>query len=160
MDQILSLLSHDARMTPAKIAEIIGSTEEEVRARIHEYEQKNIILGYKALIDQDKLDDETVTALIEVRVTPQALTGFEQIAQQIAEHPQVESVYLISGGYDLNVVLTARTLREVSAFVAENLAPIHNVLSTTTHFILRKYKEQGTLYNPSSEDDREEMMHD
>ncbi|MGN1031588.1 MAG: Lrp/AsnC family transcriptional regulator [Butyricicoccaceae bacterium] len=160
MDQILSLLSHDARMTPAKIAEIIGSSEAEVRAKIHDYEQKNIILGYTALIDQDKLEDETVTALIEVRVSPQALTGFDELAQHIAEHPQVESVYLISGGYDLNVVITARSLREVSAFVAENLAPIDNVISTTTHFILRKYKEQGTLYNPSTEDDREDMMHD
>lgn len=160
MDQILSLLSHDARMTPAKIAEIIGSTEEEVHARIHEYEQKNIILGYKALIDHDKLEEETVTALIEVRITPQHVTGYDELAQQIAAHPQVESVSLISGGYDLNVVITARSLREVSAFVAENLAPLNNVLSTTTHFILRKYKEQGTLYNPSTEDDREEMMHD
>ena len=154
MDQILSLLSHDARMTPAKIAEIISSTEEEVRARIHEYEQKNIILGYKALIDQDKLEDETVTALIEVRVTPQRGQGFDNIAERIYNYPEVQSVYLISGAYDLLVILEGKTLKEVASFVSDKLSTLDTVLSTATHFILKKYKDCGTIMGKKSKDER------
>ena len=135
-----------------------GSSEDEVVSQLKHYEKNGTILGYKALVDWDKTDRESVTALIEVKITPQKGMGFDEIARQIYSHHQVESVYLMSGGFDLTVIIKDRTMREVARFVAEQLAPMENVLSTGTHFILKKYKDYGVEYNPSEKDKREVMM--
>lgn len=158
MYRILQLLEQDARMTPARIAEILDKPEKEVKAQIAKYEEDNVILGYKAVIDWDKLERDNVTALIEVRVSPQKGMGFDDLARRIYCHKQVVSVYLMSGSFDFTVVLNCRSLLDISRFVAENLAPMENILSTSTHFILKKYKDAGVDFNPV--DDREDFRND
>ena len=158
MDKLLKLLDTDARLTNAQLAVMLDKTEAEVAAQIAAWEREGVIRAYKALIDWDKTDRESVTALIEVKITPQKGMGFDEIARQIYSHHQVESVYLMSGGFDLTVIIKDRTMREVARFVAEQLAPMENVLSTGTHFILKKYKDYGVEYNPSEKDKREVMM--
>lgn len=157
-DKILAMLDQDGRLTAAQIARMLGAPEEEVASEIRELERENVILGYKAMIDWDKTDGEMVTAQIEVRITPQKGMGFDEVARQICSHPQVQSAYLMSGGFDLTIILVCKTLREVSQFVSENLAPMESVISTATHFILKKYKDQGVEYDPSASDTREVMM--
>ena len=157
-EKLLDLLSQDARLSTAQLAAMTGATEEEVAEAVRHFEKKRTILGYKALVDWDKTDRESVTALIEVKITPQKGMGFDEIARQIYSHHQVESVYLRSGGFDLTVIIKDRTMREVARFVAEQLAPMENVLSTGTHFILKKYKDYGVEYDPSEKDKREVMM--
>ena len=157
-EKLLDLLSQDARLSTAQLAAMTGATEEEVAEAVRHFEKKRTILGYKALVDWDKTDRESVTALIEVKITPQKGMGFDEIARQIYSHHQVESVYLMSGGFDLTVIIKDRTMREVARFVAEQLAPMENVLSTGTHFILKKYKDYGVEYDPSEKDKREVMM--
>lgn len=157
-EKLLDLLSQDARLSTAQLAAMTGATEEEVTEAVRHFEKKRTILGYKALVDWDKTDRESVTALIEVKITPQKGMGFDEIARQIYSHHQVESVYLMSGGFDLTVIIKDRTMREVARFVAEQLAPMENVLSTGTHFILKKYKDYGVEYDPSEKDKREVMM--
>ena len=157
-EKLLDLLSQDARLSTAQLAAMTGATEEEVAEAVRHFEKKRTILGYKALVDWDKTDRESVTALIEVKITPQKGMGFDEIARQIYSHHQVESVYLMSGGFDLTVIIKDRTMREVARFVAEQLAPMENVLSTGTHFILKKYKDYGVEYDPSENDKREVMM--
>lgn len=157
-EKLLDLLSQDARLSTAQLAAMTGATEEEVAEAVRHFEKKRTILGYKALVDWDKTDRESVTALIEVKITPQKGMGFDEIARQIYSHHQVESVYLMSGGFDLTVIINDRTMREVARFVAEQLAPMENVLSTGTHFILKKYKDYGVEYDPSEKDKREVMM--
>ena len=155
-EKLLDLLSQDARLSTAQLAAMTGAAEDEVASQLKHYEKNRTILGYKALVDWDKTDRESVTALIEVKITPQK--GFDEIARQIYSHHQVESVYLMSGGFDLTVIIKDRTMREVARFVAEQLAPMENVLSTGTHFILKKYKDYGVEYDPSEKDKREVMM--
>ena len=157
-EKLLDLLSQDARLSTAQLAAMTGATEEEVAEAVRHFEKKRTILGYKALVDWDKTDRESVTALIEVKITPQKGMGFDEIARQIYSHHQVESVYLMSGGFDLTVIIKDRTMREVARFVAEQLAPMENVLSTGTHFILKKYKDYGVEYDPSEKDKREVML--
>ena len=157
-EKLLDLLSQDARLSTAQLAAMTGATEEEVAEAVRHFEKKRTILGYKALVDWDKTDRESVTALIEVKITTQKGMGFDEIARQIYSHHQVESVYLMSGGFDLTVIIKDRTMREVARFVAEQLAPMENVLSTGTHFILKKYKDYGVEYDPSEKDKREVMM--
>ena len=157
-EKLLDLLSQDARLSTAQLAAMTGATEEEVAEAVRHFEKKRTILGYKALVDWDKTDRESVTALIEVKITPQKGMGFDEIARQIYSHHQVESVYLMSGGFDLTVIIKGRTMREVARFVSEQLAPMENVLSTGTHFILKKYKDYGVEYDPSEKDKREVMM--
>ena len=157
-EKLLDLLSQDARLSTAQLAAMTGATEEEVAEAVRHFEKKRTILGYKALVDWDKTDRESVTALIEVKITPQKGMGFDEIARQIYSHHQVESVYLMSGGFDLTVIIKDRTMREVARFVAEQLAPMENVLSTGTHFILKKYKDYGVEYDPTEKDKREVMM--
>lgn len=157
-EKLLDLLSQDARLSTTQLAAMTGATEEEVAEAVRHFEKKRTILGYKALVDWDKTDRESVTALIEVKITPQKGMGFDEIARQIYSHHQVESVYLMSGGFDLTVIIKDRTMREVARFVAEQLAPMENVLSTGTHFILKKYKDYGVEYDPSEKDKREVMM--
>ena len=157
-EKLLDLLSQDARLSTAQLAAMTGATEEEVAEAVRHFEKKRTILGYKSLVVWDKTDRESVTALIEVKITPQKGMGFDEIARQIYSHHQVESVYLMSGGFDLTVIIKDRTMREVARFVAEQLAPMENVLSTGTHFILKKYKDYGVEYDPSEKDKREVMM--
>ena len=140
-EKLLDLLAQDARLTPAQLAAMLGESEEDVAAAIKAYEKNSTILGYKTVVDWDKTSKESVTALIEVKITPQKGMGFDEIARQIYSHHQVESVYLMSGGFDLTVIIKGRTMREVARFVSEQLAPMENVLSTGTHFILKKYKD-------------------
>ncbi|MPN15025.1 hypothetical protein SDC9_162354 [bioreactor metagenome] len=154
MDKILAILEHNAKATPAQVASMLGQSEEDVKKAIEEYEKEGIILGYKAIINWEKTQRENVTALIEVKVTPQYGMGFDSIAQEICKHTEVESIYLMSGGFDFTVIIAGRTMKEVARFVAEKLAPMKTVLSTGTHFVLKKYKEQGVEFSPDLRDER------
>lgn len=156
--QILALLEQDARLSAAQIARMLDASEEDVTAAIAELERAGVILGYKTIIDWDKTAEEMVTARIEVKITPQKGMGFDEIARQICSHPQVQSAYLMSGGFDLTIIIVGKTIREVARFVSENLAPMESVISTATHFILKKYKEQGVQSDPSATDTREVMV--
>ena len=146
MESILKLLEKDGRLTVKQMADLLGSDEKTVSDKLKQLEDEHVILGYKALIDWDKTDNEVVTAIIEVRVTPQRGEGFEKVAERIYQFEEVESLYLMSGGFDLAVFLVGRTMREVALFVATKLAPVEGVASTATHFILKKYKESGVLF--------------
>ena len=157
-EKLLTMLEQDARLTPAQLADMAQIDLAEVEEILREFEKNNTILGYKTVIDWDKTDREQVTALIEVKITPQRGMGFDQIARQIYSHHQVESVYLMSGGFDLTVIISGRTMRDVARFVSEQLAPMENVLSTGTHFILKKYKDHGTVMIPKKEPERMLVM--
>ncbi|MDR1116649.1 MAG: Lrp/AsnC family transcriptional regulator [Oscillospiraceae bacterium] len=155
MESILKLLGKNGRLTPEQLADILGRETAAVAADIKKLENDNIILGYKAIIDWERSESEVVTALIEVKVTPQRGEGFELIADRICKFDEVESLYLMSGGYDFSVLLAGRTMREVALFVALKLAPIEGVSGTATHFILKKYKDGGVLFaNDPEEQER------
>ena len=154
MDKLLKLLDNDARLTLEQLAVMTGKTEAEVADQIDEWQKTGVIRAYKALIDWDKTSADKVTALIEVRVTPQRGQGFDSIAERIYNYPEVRSVYLISGAYDLMIIMEGKTLREVSAFVSDKLSTLDSVLSTATHFILKKYKDHGTIFTQKSRDER------
>ncbi len=139
--KLLKLLNKDSRTSEKDLATMLGCTEEEIRAEILEMEREGVIRGYKAVIDWERLDEAYVSAIIELKVTPKAGYGFEEIAAKIMRYPEVESVYLMSGVYDLNVVVKGRTFHEVARFVAKELSTIESVTSTATHFVLRRYKE-------------------
>jgi len=146
MKKLLQLLEEDCTLSHAQLASMTGKTEAEVSAAIAEYEKGNVILGYKAIVDWDRTDRETVTALIEVKVTPQRGEGFDRVAERIYQYDEVESVYLMSGSFDLTVIISGRTLKEVALFVGEKLAPLEDVTGTATHFILKKYKEKHLIF--------------
>lgn len=146
-ERILSYLEKNSRLTAKDIAELIGADEQEVLAEIAAMEADKVICGYHTLINWDKISDNRVTALIEVRVTPQRGQGFDAIAERIYHYDEVRAVYLISGGYDLLVILEGHSIRDVSFFVSDKLATLDSVLSTATHFILRKYKDHGTVFD-------------
>ncbi len=139
--KLLKLLGRDSRTSEADMAVMLGITEEEVHREIAEMEREGVIRGYKAVIDWERLDDAYVSAIIELKVTPKAGLGFEDVAAKVMKYPEVESVYLMSGVYDLNVVVKGRTFHEVARFVAKELSTIESVTSTATHFVLRRYKE-------------------
>lgn len=143
---ILELLEKDAKMSAEQIASSLDMKVEDVAAAIEEYEEKDIIAGYKTLIDWDKVGDEGVTALIEIKVVPQRGQGFERIAERMSQYEEVESVYLMSGAYDLAVTIHGKTLREVAGFVSDKIAPLEYVTSTATHFVLKKFKDKGVMY--------------
>ena len=151
MDKLLELLEQDCSMTTEQLATIAGMSEADVKAAIHKYEEERVILGYKAMINWEKTSVEAVEALIEVKITPQRDKGFDRIAQRIYQYEEVESCYLMSGGYDLTVILTGRTLREVALFVSQKLSTIEGVTSTATHFILKKYKQSNVVFIPKEE---------
>ena len=155
MKKLLQLLEDDCTLTTGQLASMAGMTEEEVKAAIRKYEEEKVILGYKAIVDWDRTDRESVTALIEVKVTPQRGEGFDRVAERIYQYDEVESVYLMSGGYDLAVTVTGKTMSDIAMFVAKRLAPIGGVLSTATHFVLRTYKKEGRLYQDEEIDERE-----
>ena len=153
-DQILTFIEKNSRINLKELAVMLGSDEVTVANEISEMEQEQVICGYHTMIDWDKTGAEKVTALIEVRVTPQRGQGFDSIAERIYNYPEVKSVYLISGGYDLMVILEGKTLREVSSFVSDKLSTLDTVLSTATYFILKKYKDHGTIFAKKNKDER------
>lgn len=153
-NEILRYLETNSRVNLAELGVLLGVDEVTVANEIADMEKEKIICGYHTLIDWDKAGIETVTALIEVRVTPQRNQGFDRIAERVYNYPEVHAVYLISGGYDLLVTLEGKTLKEVSRFVSEKLSPIDSVISTATYFILKKYKDHGTVLVPKKESER------
>ncbi|MCC8100903.1 MAG: Lrp/AsnC family transcriptional regulator [Clostridiales bacterium] len=153
-EQILTFLEKNSKMDLGELAVLLGSSEEVIRKEVEAMEQEQVICGYHTLIDWEKTNSEKVTALIEVRVTPQRGQGFDTIAERIYNYPEVQSVYLISGAYDLLVILQGKTLREVSSFVSDKLSTLDSVLSTATHFILKKYKDYGTILGKKEKDER------
>ncbi len=144
--KLLKLLEQDCTYTGAQLAALCDTTEEDIAARIAALKADGIILGYKALINWEKTETELVEAVIEVRITPQRDKGFDRIAERIYQYEEVESCYLMSGGYDLSVVITGRTLQEVANFVSRKLSTLDGVISTATHFILKKYKQQNQVF--------------
>ena len=158
MDKILQLLENDGRLSPAQIAVMLGREEDEVKETIKKLEDEGVILGYKALVDWDKTDREYVSAVIELKVAPQRDRGFDRIAEKIYNYPEVKSVYLMSGGFDLMLMIEGRTMKEVAYFVAYKLAPIEDVMATSTHFVLKKYKDKGVIYKQPEKDEREILM--
>ena len=153
-DAILKVLEKNSRIDIADLAALLGESEVNIANEIADMEKEKIICGYHTLIDWDKAGVESVTALIEVRVTPQRNQGFDKIAERIYNYPEVNAVYLISGAYDLLVTLEGKTLKEISQFVSDKLSPVESVLSTATHFILKKYKDHGTVLVKKSESER------
>lgn len=155
MDQrskkLLKLLESDCTLNKSQLAAMCDTTEEDVELRTKSLCDEGVILGYKAMVNWEKTDLENVEALIEVKVTPQRDRGFDRIAERIYQFEEVESCYLMSGGYDLTVILTGKTLREVALFVSQKLSAIEGVTSTTTHFILKKYKQQNVVFEPKEE---------
>ena len=154
MDKILNLLEENATLTAKQIAVMLEKEEGDIKKAIKAYEKDGVILGYKTIIDWDKTEREYVTALIEVKLTPQKDRGFDKVAEKIYNYPEVQSLYLMSGSYDLAVFIEGRTMREVAYFVAQKLAPIDSVMSTATHFVLRKYKDKGVIYGADEIDER------
>lgn len=148
---ILKILEEDCRYSPSKIAVMLDTSEAEVSAAIKNMEESGVIVKYTAIVNGEALSEEIVQALIEVRVTPQKVNGFDAIAEEIYRFDEVQSLYLMSGGYDLAVFIEGRSLRDVSRFVAERLSTIDGILSTATHFILKKYKIEGTIADRSDD---------
>ena len=154
-EELLAIIEKNSRIDLKELAVILGVEEIDVVNELQALEEEGVICGYHTLINWEKTSLDKVTALIEVRVTPQRGQGFDNVAERIYRYPEVRSVYLISGGFDLLVTLEGKTLREVSTFVSDKLAPLEPVLSTATHFILKKYKDHGTIFSQKSEDERE-----
>lgn len=157
-EKILSFIEKNSRIDLHELAVILGADEAAVMNELESMEQEHIICGYPTLIDWDKAGIEKVTALIEVRVTPQRDMGFDKVAEHLYHYPEVNSVYLISGGFDFMVTVEGRTLREVSQFVSDKLSTIDTVLSTKTNFILKKYKDHGTVMAAPAKDERIMMI--
>ncbi len=156
MDEILEILEKDARTTPEEIARMLNRDPEEVRKKIVEYEEKGIILGYKAVINKEALGliRDKVIALIEVKVTPEKDVGFDRVARRIYQFEEVKSCYLVSGDYDLLLIVEGQDIHTVANFVAEKLSPMESVQGTRTHFMLKKYKEDGIVLTTPEEDKR------
>ncbi|MEE1053692.1 MAG: Lrp/AsnC family transcriptional regulator [Acutalibacteraceae bacterium] len=153
-NELLKLLSRNARYTNEQLAAMLNVSEAEIVAEIAALEKEGVICGYKTVIDWDRVDGKYVSAIIEINVVPKADLGFEEVAEKIAAYPEVESVYLMSGVYDLNVVVKAKTLQDIARFVARELATIDSVTSTTTHFVMRRYKEMDVKLCENKPDDR------
>ena len=155
MTKLLQLLEEDCTLTPEQLASMADMKVEDVMAAVKRYEEEKIVLGYKAIVDWDRTEREAVTALIEVKVTPQRGEGFDRVAERIYQYDEVESVYLMSGAFDLTVIISGRTLKEVAEFVGQRLATIEDVTGTATHFILRKYKEKHLIFTKQEKQERE-----
>lgn len=154
MDVILKLLSENARLKTKDIAVMAGMTEEAARAAVAEYEKQGVIKGYHAIVDWEKTERQLVRAIIEINVSPKRDYGFEEIAERIARFSEVETIYLMSGGYDLAAIVSGKTFQEVAKFVSHKLSPLESVLSTATHFVLRTYKESGVILCDEEMDER------
>lgn len=158
MEEILDILEKNCRYSLDEIAKMTGKTESEVKKAIEGYEKNNVIEGYSALINWEKTNKEQVLALIEVRITPQRGEGFDKVAERIYNFDEVKACYLMSGSFDLTVIIEGKTMKEVALFVAEKLAVQEYVLSTSTHFVLKKYKDKGVIFKDKKEDDREMLF--
>ena len=154
MDELLKILQANALESHESIARMLDLPVAQVRQRIADYEKAGVIRGYQAILNEDRLDLEKVTAVIEVKVSPQREGGFDPIAERVSRFPEVASAYLMSGPYDLLLFVQGRTLREVAAFVSERLSPLEGVLSVSTHFMLKTYKRFGVLMHQDSPDER------
>jgi DNA-binding Lrp family transcriptional regulator len=154
MDELLRILQNNALESRENIARMLNVPAPEVDRRIADYEKRGVIRGYQAILNEDQLDLDKVTAVIEVKVTPQRKGGFDTIAERISRFPEVTSAYLMSGTYDLLLFVEGRTLREVAAFVSERLSPLEGVISTSTHFMLKTYKRFGVLMHKETCDER------
>lgn len=153
-EKILHAIDKNSKLTAKELAVMLGSTEEEITANLKQLEEDAVICGYPTLINWDKTESEKVTALIEVKVTPQRGQGFDKIAERIYKFDEVKSVYLMSGGFDLTVIIEGKSMREVASFVSSKLAPMEAVLSTATHFVLKKYKDHGMPLVQEKSDER------
>ncbi|AEV69621.1 Lrp/AsnC family transcriptional regulator [Acetivibrio clariflavus] len=158
MEEILEILEKNSRATCEEIAVMLNKSVEEVRQAIKKYEDEGVILGYTSMINWEKTSKESVVALIEVKVTPQRGQGFDKVAERIYKFPEVKACYLMSGGFDLTVIVEGKTMKEVALFVAEKLSPLESVLSTSTHFVLKKYKDHGVVFEKDYKDDREAVI--
>lgn len=154
MDRMLKILNKNARLTDAQLAAMLGCTEQEACEKREALENEGVVRGYQTLVDWERTDREYVTAIIELRVTPQKNSGFEGLAQQIMRYDEVESLRLMSGGYDFFIEVSGRTFREVAMFVAKSLSTLDGVQSTATHFVLRRYKENGFVFQDGEKDER------
>ena len=151
---ILKLLENDARLSPEQIAIMLDLDVDTVKKEIKDFEKDGTILGYKAIVDWEKTNRESVSAIIEVKLTPQRDLGFDRVAEKIYNHPEVQSVQLMAGGYDLSVLIEGKTMKEVALFVSQKLATIDGVIATATHFVLHKYKDKGVVYDSAEVDER------
>ena len=154
-EELLSTIEKNSKLSTAQISTMLEKDAETIETAIKTLEKENIILGYRTIINWEKTNKEFVTAFIEVKISPQRGEGFDRIAQRISKFDEVKSVYLMSGSYDLAVIIEGRTLKEVSLFVTQKLATLEFVLSTTTHFVLKKYKDNGILFSEKEKDTRE-----
>ncbi len=154
MNELLQLLKRNALETPENLAKQLNLSADEVRARIAEYERTGIIRGYQAVVNEDQLGLDRVTAVIEVKVTPEREGGFNAVADRISKFPEVQSLYLMSGTFDLLLFVSGRNLKEVAFFVSDKLATIKGVISTATHFMLKTYKSNGVLMTDQQEGER------
>ena len=156
MEEILNILDKEkGNVSRAKIAQMLGMEEKEVADKIEKMEKENVIVGYKTIVNWDKTDKDVVVALIELRITPQRGEGFDKVAERIYKYPQVKSLYLMSGAYDLAVTIEGKSMKEVALFVAQKLAPMDSIISTATHFVLKKYKEKGIVFEDDEKDTRQ-----
>lgn len=160
MDKLLKLLEDDATLTSEQLAVMLEKEEGDIKKMIQTYEKNGVIVGYKTLIDWDKTDREYVSALIEVKMMPQRDRGFDRVAEKIYNYPEVQSLYLMSGGFDLAVIIEGKTMKEVAYFVAQKLATLEFVTATATHFVLRKYKDKGVIYGADETDERGKLLND
>lgn len=145
-EQLVNLLRKNARLTNEQLAAILESTSDAVAEMIDELEESGMIMGYSAIINEEQFDKNSVTAFIEVRVSPKVSFGYDDVAEMLTQYKEVSDVYLMSGGYDLAVTIKGTNLRDVALFVSDRLAPLEGILSTTTHFILRRYKEKDKMF--------------
>ena len=153
-NKLLDLLRQNARLSNAQLAAMLGESEQTVADEISRLEREGIIMGYSAIIDEEKANEDGVTAIIEIKITPIKDRGFDDLAHTIMAYDEVDSVFLLSGAYDLSVTISGTSLRKVALFVSERLAVLDGVLSTTTHFILRRYKEKNHVFNEDNFDER------
>lgn len=154
MDKLLELLDSNPRLTNQQLSVMLGRSEKEVADQIAKWEREGVIRGYKAVVDWEKTDRPYVTALIELRVTPKRDFGFDSIAETIMRFNEVESVYLMSGGYDLAVIVSGSTFKDIAMFVAKRLSTLDSVISTATHFVLQRYKDSGIILRDEEKDER------
>ncbi len=154
MEMLLKLLSEDARLSLEQLASLTGQTETEVAERMDELEKSGVIAGYQAVVNWEKAGLEKVQSIIEVRISPKRDFGFDEFAASVARFPEVENVYLMSGGYDISITIHGTSFRDIAMFVAKRLSPMESVLSTATHFVLRTYKERGIILTDKPEDER------
>jgi DNA-binding Lrp family transcriptional regulator len=156
MEEILNILDKEkGNVSRVKIAQMLGMEEKEVADKIEKMEKENVIVGYKTIVNWDKTDKDVVVALIDLRITPQRGEGFDKVAERIYKYPQVKSLYLMSGAYDLAVTIEGKSMKEVALFVAQKLAPMDSIISTATHFVLKKYKEEGIVFEDDEKDTRQ-----